>query len=116
MKFRFRSLLLAFSAIVFAAVFAGRLFGQADIPNDPSTAMTMESGDTISSNGEDPNNQDVSADSNYTQPDLPFAPDLPATNGNYEGAIGVTGIFNGNITTGCSYDPLSHSAHRSWTT
>jgi RHS repeat-associated protein len=26
--------------------------------------------------------------------------------------IGVTGIFNGNVTTGCSYDPLSHSAHR----
>jgi YD repeat-containing protein len=26
--------------------------------------------------------------------------------------VGVTGIFNGNITTGCSYDPLTHSAHR----
>ena len=26
--------------------------------------------------------------------------------------VGVTGIFNGNIETGCSYDPLSHSAHR----
>ena len=25
---------------------------------------------------------------------------------------GVTGIFNGNIATGCSYDPLTHSAHR----
>jgi hypothetical protein len=24
----------------------------------------------------------------------------------------VTGIFNGNVTTGCSYDPLSHSVHR----
>ena len=27
--------------------------------------------------------------------------------------MGVTGIFNGNVTTGCSYDPLGHSAHRS---
>ena len=26
--------------------------------------------------------------------------------------IGVTGIFNGNVTTGCSYDPLSHSSNR----
>jgi uncharacterized protein (TIGR02594 family) len=26
--------------------------------------------------------------------------------------IGIAGIFNGNVTTGCSYDPLSHSAHR----
>ena len=31
---------------------------------------------------------------------------------NYEGPIGVTGIFNGNVTTGCSYDPLTHSEHR----
>jgi len=30
----------------------------------------------------------------------------------YEGPIGVTGIFNGNVATGCSYDPLTHSAHR----
>ena len=26
--------------------------------------------------------------------------------------IGVTGIFNGNVETGCSYDPLNHSSHR----
>ena len=30
----------------------------------------------------------------------------------YEGPVGVSGIFNGNSTTGGSYDPLSHSAHR----
>ena len=36
-----------------------------------------------------------------------------AQNGNtYEGPVGVTGIFNGNVTTGCSYDPLTHSEHR----
>ncbi len=26
--------------------------------------------------------------------------------------VGVTGIFNGNVTTACSYDPLTHSARR----
>ena len=26
--------------------------------------------------------------------------------------VGVAGIFNGNVTTGCSYDPLSHSTNR----
>ena len=31
---------------------------------------------------------------------------------NYEGPVGVTGIFNGNVSTACSYDPLTHSAHR----
>ena len=30
----------------------------------------------------------------------------------YDGPVSVTGIFNGNVTTGCSYDPLTHSAHR----
>jgi RHS repeat-associated protein len=39
-------------------------------------------------------------------------PRICAQGNNYEGPIGVTGIFNGNITTGCSYDPLTHSAHR----
>jgi len=24
--------------------------------------------------------------------------------------VGVTGIFNGNVTTACSYDPLTHIA------
>jgi len=40
------------------------------------------------------------------------APRVCAQGNNYEGPIGVTGIFNGNVTTGCSYDPLTHSAHR----
>ena len=35
-----------------------------------------------------------------------------AQGNNYEGPVGVTGIFNGNVTTGCSYDPLTQSAHR----
>jgi hypothetical protein len=30
----------------------------------------------------------------------------------YEGPVGVTGIFNGNVATGCSYDPMTHSAKR----
>ena len=41
-----------------------------------------------------------------------FAPRVCAQGTNYEGPVGVTGIFNGNVTTGCSYDPLTHSAHR----
>jgi RHS repeat-associated protein len=43
---------------------------------------------------------------------LVFAPPLFAQGTTYEGPVGVTGIFNGNVTTGCSYDPLTHSAHR----
>ena len=43
---------------------------------------------------------------------LMFATPLFGQGTNYEGPVGVTGIFNGNITTGCSYDPLTHSAHR----
>jgi hypothetical protein len=48
----------------------------------------------------------------------PLAPTGEATTSgsnipaDYDGPVGVTGIFNGNITTGCSYDPLTHSAKR----
>src|SRR6266567_7863848 len=103
MRFRFRSLSLAFSVIMFTAIPSARLLGQdspdGDVPDDPSTAMTVESGDPINDSSEDPNNQDVPADSNYIQPEEPYAPDLPETVGNYEGPVGVTGIFNGNVTT-----------------
>src|SRR5207253_5849101 len=30
----------------------------------------------------------------------------------YDGPVGVTGIFNGNVSTAGSYDPVNHSAHR----
>jgi RHS repeat-associated protein len=30
----------------------------------------------------------------------------------YDGPVGVSGIFNGNVTSGCSYDPLTHNATR----
>ncbi len=43
---------------------------------------------------------------------LMFATPLFAQGTTYEGPVGVTGIFNGNISTACSYDPLTHSAHR----
>jgi hypothetical protein len=33
-------------------------------------------------------------------------------NGGYQSPVGVTGIFNGNISTAGSYDPLTHNAHR----
>jgi RHS repeat-associated protein len=41
--------------------------------------------------------------------------DAPGNNSDYEGPVGVTGIFNGNITTACSYDPLTHGAKRTVT-
>lgn len=112
MYFGVRSLFLAFSVVLFSAIPSQRLLAQTGVPNDPSTAMTTESGDPISSSGENPNNQEVPADPNYSPPEGPFTPDLPDTAPNYEGPVGVTGIFNGNVATGCSYDPLGHSAHR----
>jgi len=114
-------LVVGVTAILVAFSTSPRLFAQtfpnfADM-NDfsdamvetPNTAMTIESGDPISDT--DPaNNEDIPGAPNFTPP----APDLLATfvTSNYEGPVGVTGIFNGNVTTGCSYDPLSHSAHR----
>jgi RHS repeat-associated protein len=41
--------------------------------------------------------------------------DTPSDGSAYEGPVGVTGIFNGNITTACSYDPLTHNAKRTVT-
>jgi RHS repeat-associated protein len=73
----------------------------------PNTAMVIKPGvpaDTPYSE------QPVTADPSYSPPPT----QAPGTfvNSNYEGPVGVTGIFNGNVTTGCSYDPLGHSAHR----
>ena len=82
------------------------------VADDPNTAMTVEATDAIIAPDDSTTNPDVSGDSNYQQPEGPYSPDLPDSGGNYEGPIGVTGIFNGNVTTGCSYDPAGHSAHR----
>jgi RHS repeat-associated protein len=112
MQINFRSLLLTVGILIFIATPSVRLFAQVDdVPNDPTTAMTIESGDPTFGS-DDPNDQDVPADANYAQPQEPFASDLPETVSNYEGPVGVTGIFNGNVDTACSYDPLGHSAHR----
>jgi RHS repeat-associated protein len=82
------------------------------VADDPSTAMTVEATDAVIAPDDSTTNPDVPGDSNYQQPEPPYAPDLPDTGGNYEGPIGVTGIFNGNVTTAGSYDPAGHSAHR----
>jgi RHS repeat-associated protein len=87
------------------------LIAQDVAPDDAATAMTIEAGEPIG-NSDPANNEDVSPGSNYTPPESPFAPELPDSGNTYEGPVGVTGIFNGNVATGCSYDPLSHSAHR----
>ncbi len=39
------------------------------------------------------------------------SPDTPETGTNYDGPIGVTGVID-NVTTGCSYSPLTHNALR----
>ena len=74
--------------------------------------MTVEATDAVIAPDDSTTNPDVPGDPNYQQPEGPYAPELPDTGGNYEGPIGVTGIFNGNVTTACSYDPVGHSAHR----
>ena len=111
MKFPQKSLLFAFSVIIVSALSQARLLAQLPSQNsDPSTAMTTDAGEAINDT-DPPNNEDVPGDPGYVPPP-PNGPDTPDTGGNYEGPVGVTGIFNGNVTTGCSYDPLSHSAHR----
>jgi RHS repeat-associated protein len=87
------------------------LIAQDVAPDDATTAMTIEAGEPI--NNSDPaNNEDVSSSPNYMLAKSPYAPELPDSGNTYEGPVGVTGIFNGNVATGCSYDPLSHSVHR----
>lgn len=99
--------------LLFASIDDPRLFAQDDpsgsAPDDATTAMISEQGDPIGT--ETPDNEEVPADPNFSPPEGPFVPDFPESS-NYEGPVGVTGIFNGNVATGCSYDPLSHSAHR----
>jgi YD repeat-containing protein len=80
-----------------------------DVLEQPNTAMVIEPGVPPDTPYAD---ELVNGDASIPPPQAPYAPDLPETVGNYEGPVGVTGIFNGNVTTGCSYDPLSHSAHR----
>src|SRR6266480_4836662 len=70
--------------------------------DDPATAMTIEPSDPPIIDPDDPPSQS------------PDQPDSTTTTSEYDdhNPIGVTGIFNGNVATGCSYDPLSHSAQR----
>ena len=75
----------------------------------PNTAMVILPGVPADT---PPAEAPATGDPAATPPPECFSPELPETVGNYEGPIGVTGIFNGNVTTGCSYDPSNHSAHR----
>jgi RHS repeat-associated protein len=45
-------------------------------------------------------------------PDEPDAPDAGGNEGGESNPTGVSGIFNGNVTTGCSYDPTTRNALR----
>jgi hypothetical protein len=116
--------LLALFAIVVAAMPAGlraqsfpdpgslKDFSDAMIET-PNTAMIIRPSDPVTTGDTNTvGNPDPGA-STVPPGGVPF--DIPMPNveaGNYEGPVGVSGIFNGNIQTGCSYDPLSHSAHR----
>lgn len=79
----------------------------------PNTAMSIQANEPLFSAQEPSDDEVVSPDPSYTPPQSPYSPDIPETNTDYEGPVGMTGIFNGNVATACSYDPLSHSAHRS---
>jgi hypothetical protein len=125
-----RFIAIALSGVVLTFALTPRLFGldfptqgvpAADSMKDfsdtmvetPDTSMLIAPDDPILSVQEPSDDEIVPADPSYTLPTAPYAPDAPDTvNATYEGPVGVTGIFNGNVTTGCSYDPLSHSAHR----
>jgi RHS repeat-associated protein len=105
---------LALPILVLAtAGLSPRLFAQdgpdGDVPDDPSNPMTIEPTDSLVP---DPPDQDIPGDPTIPLPQAPYSPDTPATGSDYEGPVGVTGIFNGNVATGSSYDPLSHSAKR----
>jgi RHS repeat-associated protein len=92
-----------------------RLFAQGNLPSAPPVPIVTDDGSA---------NADSDTSMTIEQSDAPIANDpdrddtaeaeSPAATGPYddENPAGVTGIFNGNVTTGCSYDPLNHSAHR----
>ena len=115
-----RDVLIAIFATLLAAT-PCQLFGQnfpapgslnefSDVMiEQPNSAMVIEPGVPADTPYAD---AAVTGDPAASPPPDTFAPELPETVGNYEGPVGVTGIFNGNVTTGCSYDPLGHSALR----
>jgi uncharacterized protein (TIGR02594 family) len=68
----------------------------------PDTSMAFDPSDV----------PEVQPDPDYAGTPATVQPELPETGtNNYEGPIGVTGVID-NVTTGCSYSPLSHNALR----
>ena len=74
----------------------------------PNTAMVIEPGVPADTPYTD---EPITGDPAASPPPEAFAPDLPETTTHYEGPMGVTGIFNGNVTTGAHTILLSHTAH-----
>jgi RHS repeat-associated protein len=113
------------AGVVVISTAAPRVAAQ-DTSSDPTGGST----DTVVTTTDDPTTDttvsDPAIDPNVTDPTAPISGTAPdsttestttaaatsSSSSDYEGPIGVTGIFNGNITTGCSYDPLTHSAKR----
>jgi RHS repeat-associated protein len=67
----------------------------------PNTAMVVEPGDVPL----------VQPQADFPGTPASVEPAPPQPGDNYEGPIGVTGVID-NITTACSYSPLSHNALR----
>jgi YD repeat-containing protein len=68
----------------------------------PDTSMAFDPSDV----------PEVRPEPDYAGTPATVQPELPETGtNNYEGPIGVTGVID-NVTTGCSYSPLSHNALR----
>jgi RHS repeat-associated protein len=82
------------------------------VPDEASTAMSVEATDAVIATDDSPRQEDVAGDPSYSPPQGPYVPESPDSGSNYDGPVGVTGIFNGNVTTGCSYDPVTRSTHR----
>jgi RHS repeat-associated protein len=107
------SLWVTLFTVIIAAVPA-RVFAQSFPPPDsgkdfsdtmietPNTAMALDPSDIPV----------VQAEASYPGAPATVQPETPDTlPTNYNGPIGVTGVID-NVTTGCSYSPLSHSALR----
>ncbi len=68
----------------------------------PNTAMALDTSDV----------PEVQPEPDYAGAPATVQPETPDTlPTNYDGPIGVTGVID-NVTTGCSYSPLSHNALR----
>jgi hypothetical protein len=89
------------------------------VPGTPDTAMVIEPSDPVTENDDNTVGPPASGENTTPPGGVPLgmpdgpAPDIPTVGGdNYEGPVGVSGIFNGNSNVAGSLDPLTHCVHR----